>query len=272
MVAVSIAVAAIPEGLPIVITVTMSLGVTRMAKQQAIVKDLASAEVLGCAGVICSDKTGTLTQNKMRLVDVYDFKSNKLYALNKNINVNIKEIIQYATLCTNASYATSSKQGDPTELCIVHAYNNICKGNDKDLDKKYPRIKELPFDSNRKLMSTINNINGKYYVITKGAVDQLVKKCKLTDKQIKNIIDINNELASHGKRTLGVAIRLINKKDINKQVENNLTFVGLLSMIDPPRDEVKASIDECHRAGIKVVMITGDHILTAKSIAKSLDI
>ena len=275
MIAVSLAVAAIPEGLPIVITVTMSLGVTRMAKQQAIVKDLASAEVLGCAGVICSDKTGTLTQNKMSLVDVYDFKTNKLYSLNKDINNSIKDIIKYATLCTNASFAQSSKQGDPTELCIVHAYNNVCKGDDKNLDKSYPRIKELPFDSNRKLMSTINKVNNKYVVITKGAVDQLIDKCNLSAKEKKQIIDINNNLASHGKRTLGVAIKTIAKKDINKKlnvIESKLNFIGLLSMIDPPRDEVKASIDKCHQAGIKVVMITGDHILTAKSIAKTLDI
>ena len=275
MVAVSLAVAAVPEGLPIVITVTMSIGVTRMAKQQAIVKDLLSVEVLGSASVICSDKTGTLTQNKMTLTDVYDFKTKQIFDLKKKINENVKQIIEYATLCTNASFASNSKQGDPTELCIVHAYNNVVKGNDKLLDKKCPRARELPFDSNRKLMSTINKINGKYYVITKGAVDQLIKVCSLSVKDKALIEKTNNELATLGKRTLAVAIKEISSKQFKakqKDIESKLNFIGLLTMIDPPRKEVKKSIEECHAAGIKVVMITGDHILTAKSIAEELEI
>lgn len=279
MIAICIAVAAIPEGLPIVITINMSIGVSRMAKQKAIIKNLASVETLGAANVICSDKTGTLTQNKMTLVDIYDFSSNKIYDVINNLNDISKKIIEYCVLCSNVSIEHQNNKvittGDPTELAFIYAYNSFCNNTQEKLNDDCQRLFELPFDSNRKLMSSVNQIKDENYVITKGAVDQLIKCCNLTSKEVKTILKHNDLLASKGQRVLSVAIKKINKtkNPFNKsEIEKNLTFIGLVGLIDPPREEVKESINKCHQAGIKVVMITGDHVITAKVIGQQLNI
>ncbi len=280
MLAVSLAVAAIPEGLPIVITINMSIGVTRMAKQHAIVKNLLAVEVLGSAAVICTDKTGTLTMNQMTLEHLYDLKSNQEINLkNKVNNKTINNLLTLSSLCTNASiYYQNNKlitNGDPTEIALIQAYEKHLKQDQTDLINKFKRIEEIPFDSKRKLMSVIINQNKHQTVITKGAFDQLIKVCHCSQQEVKLLNKINEKYSSQGYRVLGLATKKLKPNNKNFKpsfIENNLTFVGLLIMIDPPRKEVKKSILEAKQAGINVVMITGDHVLTATSIAKQIGI
>ncbi len=256
MTSVSLAVAAIPEGLPAIVTIVLAIGVRRMAKQNAIVKKLPAVETLGCANVICSDKTGTLTQNKMHVVEIKNYLSDK------------SKLLEYACLCNNTILKNSETIGDATESALVNAA--LDSGiNKNDLDKKYPRINEIPFDSKRKLMTTVHKINGKYLVITKGAPDVLLSHCK--DAHEKTIVADNKNMASKALRVLGVAFKIENQFP-SIHIENNLTFAGLFGMIDPPRDEVTDAVQKCKTAGIKPVMITGDHILTAEAIAKKIGI
>lgn len=256
MTSVSLAVAAIPEGLPAIVTIVLAIGVRRMAKQNAIVKKLPAVETLGCANVICSDKTGTLTQNKMHVVEIKNYLSDK------------SKLLEYACLCNNTILKNSETIGDATESALVNAA--LDSGiNKNDLDKKYPRVNEIPFDSKRKLMTTVHKINGKYLVITKGAPDVLLSHCK--DIHEKTIAADNKNMASKALRVLGVAFKIENQFP-TIHIENNLTFAGLFGMIDPPRDEVTDAVQKCKTAGIKPVMITGDHILTAEAIAKKIGI
>lgn len=256
MTSVSLAVAAIPEGLPAIVTIVLAIGVRRMAKQNAIVKKLPAVETLGCANVICSDKTGTLTQNKMHVVEIKNYLSDK------------SKLLEYACLCNNTILKNSETIGDATESALVNAA--LDSGiNKNDLDKKYPRVNEIPFDSKRKLMTTVHKINGKYLVITKGAPDVLLSHCK--DTHEKTIAADNKNMASKALRVLGVAFKIENQFP-TIHIENNLTFAGLFGMIDPPRDEVTDAVQKCKTAGIKPVMITGDHILTAEAIAKKIGI
>lgn len=256
MTSVSLAVAAIPEGLPAIVTIVLAIGVSRMAKQNAIVKKLPAVETLGCANVICSDKTGTLTQNKMHVVEIKNYLSDK------------SKLLEYACLCNNTILKNSETIGDATESALVNAA--LDSGiNKNDLDKKYPRVNEIPFDSKRKLMTTVHKINGKYLVITKGAPDVLLSHCK--DAREKTITADNKNMASKALRVLGVAFKIENQFP-SIHIENNLTFAGLFGMIDPPRDEVTDAVQKCKTAGIKPVMITGDHILTAEAIAKKIGI
>lgn len=256
MTSVSLAVAAIPEGLPAIVTIVLAIGVRRMAKQNAIVKKLPAVETLGCANVICSDKTGTLTQNKMHVVEIKNYLSDK------------SKLLEYACLCNNTILKNSETIGDATESALVNAA--LDSGiNKNDLDKKYPRVNEIPFDSKRKLMTTVHKINGKYLVITKGAPDVLLLHCK--DTHEKTIAADNKNMASKALRVLGVAFKIENQFP-TIHIENNLTFAGLFGMIDPPRDEVTDAVQKCKTAGIKPVMITGDHILTAEAIAKKIGI
>lgn len=256
MTSVSLAVAAIPEGLPAIVTIVLAIGVRRMAKQNAIVKKLPAVETLGCANVICSDKTGTLTQNKMHVVEIKNYLSDK------------SKLLEYACLCNNTILKNSETIGDATESALVNAALDIGI-NKNDLDKKYPRVNEIPFDSKRKLMTTVHKINGKYLVITKGAPDVLLLHCK--DTREKTIATDNKNMASKALRVLGVAFKIENQFP-SIHIENNLTFAGLFGMIDPPRDEVTDAVQKCKTAGIKPVMITGDHILTAEAIAKKIGI
>ena len=275
--AVSLAVAAIPEGLPAIVTIVLALGVQRMAKRNAIVKKLPAVETLGCASVICSDKTGTLTQNKMTVVDIWTaHKACRADALT------IGALCSDAELRYENGHACFS--GDPTEAALVSvAYDN---GLDKSqLEQTMPRRAELPFDSDRKLMSTVHTKpGGGFRVMVKGAPDVLLSRCShllsdsvrpLDSVMRHHILTTNEAMASRALRVLGLAwkdIDAIPTALSSETLEQNLTFVGLAGMIDPPRPEVKQAVSRCYAAGIRPVMITGDHKLTAVSIAKELDI
>ena len=262
MTSVGLAVAAIPEGLPAIVTIVLSIGVTKMAKKNSIIRKLPAVETLGSSSVICSDKTGTLTQNKMKVVEI------------KSENPDFT--IELGTMCTDCEIVYENTklevQGEPTEVAIVN--KSIENGkNKKDLYNIMPRISEIPFDSNRKMMTTIHKIGNKYRVITKGAPDILVDRCIKIDKN--KVQKDNLDMANKALRVIAVAYKDIDNlpsKIESNIIENNLTFVGLIGMIDPPREGVKEAVKTCKKAGIKTVMITGDHILTAKAIAKELNI
>lgn len=267
MTAVSLAVAAIPEGLAAVVTIVLALGVQRMVKRNAIIKKLPAVETLGCASVICSDKTGTLTQNKMTVVDVWtaDTKDRSL-ALTIGVLCN-DTVLTYE----NGRPKTT---GDPTETAFVDIA--VKEGLDKNkLEESMPRVAELPFDSDRKLMSTIHPMDGGYRVMVKGAPDVLLRRCVISQEGFASAAAANEQMASRALRVLGVAYKdvdVIADELSSETMENGLTFVGLIGMIDPPRMEVKKAVAECYAAGIRPVMITGDHKLTAVAIARELDI
>jgi len=277
MTSVALAVAAIPEGLPIVITVVMSIGVSRMAKNKAIVKELPAVETLGSASVICSDKTGTLTQNKMTLTEVYLANQNSSFPAS---NVNDEQALQalkYGILCSNAGINVVDNQkvliGDPTETSIIIAGENN-HVNQQTINDLYPRVSEIPFDSNRKLMSTINMIDNQPILIVKGAFDELVKRCQ-PNKDYSATQQYVDQLSKNGIRVIGLAIKKLNnipQQITSQNLENNLDLIGVLAMIDPIRPEAKQAINECKTAGIRTIMITGDHILTASNIARELGI
>ena len=285
MTSVGLAVAAIPEGLPAIVTIVLSIGVTKMAKKNSIIRKLPAVETLGSSSVICSDKTGTLTQNKMQVVQVLtpDMKS----ALNQN---NEKEVfpIELATMCTDVDIdyenGKADISGDPTEVAIVEECYNLGKSK-KSLYNQFERISDIPFDSSRKMMTTIHKMENRYRIITKGAPDVLIKKCSkyYLNNQISslgmsiiNLIEKQNEkMAQNALRVIAVAYKDVDSLPIkieSNYIENDLVFVGLIGMIDPPREGVKEAIKTCHKAGIKTVMITGDHITTANAIATELGI
>ena len=262
MTSVGLAVAAIPEGLPAVVTIMLSIGVTTMAKKQSIIRKLPAVETLGSSSVICSDKTGTLTQNKMKVV--------------KTCTKNELLLIELSTMCTDCEVLNTKNnvevQGEATEIAIVNY--GISKGKLKnELYNKMPRISEIPFDSNRKMMTTIHRLETGYRVITKGAPDVLLKKCiNINEEKIQ---EDNLKMANKALRVIAVGYKDIKNlpAEINTNtIENNLNFVGLIGMIDPPREGVKEAVKTCKHAGIKTVMITGDHIATAKAIARELEI
>lgn len=277
MTSVGLAVAAIPEGLPAIITIMLSIGVTTMAKKNAIIRKLPAVETLGSSSVICSDKTGTLTQNKMKVVDVKNATGNNT-ATSKEL------ILSLGAMCTDCNINEGIAYGEPTEVAIVNSAINFGQ-NKEELYKKYPRIAEIPFDSERKMMTTIHKAGGKYRIITKGAPDVLLSKCTKYDVNnsvqtmnfsVKNRIEQENKyMADKALRVIAVSyadIDYLPSKITTETIENNLVFVGLIGMIDPPREGVKEAVSTCKNAGIKTVMITGDHIATAKAIAKELNI
>ena len=276
MTAVSLAVSAIPEGLPAIVTIVLSIGVQRMVKRNAVIRRLPAVETLGSASVICSDKTGTLTQNRMTLVKAYVDGMSKTEDISTNNSVETKNLLKYATLCCDGSIIFEGNDekhiGDPTETAIVLAAHK--NGLPKDtLNETYTRICDIPFDSDRKLMSTVNKIDGKNIVIVKGAFDVLAKKCIKGDIEAANKQNI--EMSSNALRVLAVAykeIAAVPGKPTVEELENELTFIGLVGMIDPPRPEARDAVSICKKAGIKVVMITGDHVITASAIAKELGI
>ena len=276
MTAVSLAVSAIPEGLPAIVTIVLSIGVQRMVKKNAIIRRLPAVETLGSASIICSDKTGTLTMNRMTLVEAYVDGEKEREEINETNSSKVKKLLSYATLCCDGSVVVEGKKekhiGDPTETAIVYAaYKN---GLDKEaLNATYPRKGEIPFDSDRKLMSTINEIDGKHYVIVKGAVDVLENLCVAGD--LERAKQMNEEMSSQALRVLAVAYKEIDEVPKNltpQKIECDLTFMGLVGMIDPPRPKAKAAVATCREAGIKPIMITGDHVVTASAIAKKLGI
>ncbi len=276
MTAVALAVSAIPEGLPAIVTIVLSIGVQRMVKKNAIIKKLPAVETLGSASVICSDKTGTLTQNRMTLTKVYCDGIDSLEEVGDNNSQSAKDLLTYATLCCDGSVIYNGKEekhiGDPTETAIIVASHK--NGLEKDaLNDIYPRLNEIPFDSDRKLMTTINNINGKNVVIVKGAFDVMMKRCIKGD--FDKASKMNEQMSKNALRVLAVAYKEIDEvpEQLNsEEIEKDLIFMGLVGMIDPPRPEAKDAVAICRKAGIKPVMITGDHIITASAIAKELGI
>ena len=282
MFAVALAVAAIPEALSSIVTIVLALGTEKMAKENAIIKDLKAVEGLGAVSVICSDKTGTLTQNKMTVQKVYvDNKLIEGRELKKD-NLAHRFLINNALLCNDSVTIDGKEIGDPTEVALVNL------GEELHLDElvireKYQRISEIPFDSDRKLMSTVNIVNNKQVLFTKGALDVLINKVnyvadshgirKLNDEERKEIISVNKQLSEQGLRILAFAYKeLQDKEEITKEDENDYVFTGLISMIDPPRVESKDAVHKCIMAGIKPVMITGDHKVTAAAIAREIGI
>lgn len=289
--AVSLAVAAIPEGLPAIATIVLAIGVQRMVTRHAIVKRLPCVETLGSTTVVCSDKTGTLTQNKMTVEKLYlnneilDVDSFSQAEGANNISDDIKLLITASILCNDSKIGSEDGElkvtGDPTETALIDLGLKFSL-NKNEIEKSEIRVDELPFDSERKLMSTVNKYNeNTYRVFTKGAVDELLKRCdrilingkirKIDDKDIENILEANNNLAKNALRVLGMAYK-DSDSEVNESLESNLIYIGMVGMIDPPRPEVKSAIEKCKTAGIKTVMITGDHKITAIAIAKALGI
>ena len=285
MTAVSLAVAAIPEGLVAVSTIVLAIGVQKMVKKNAIVKKLPAVETLGSATVICSDKTGTLTQNKMTVEKIFiNGETKELAEYKENINEDLKKLIFANMLCNDTKISTDGKlTGDPTETALVDMAFKL--DFDPSVYDRMPRIQEIPFDSDRKLMTTVNEVNGKYIVYTKGGMDELIGICnsyilngeiKNNIEEYKNMITKNNEqMAKEALRVLACAYKEIDHKPTKEDMENiekDLIFVGMVGMIDPPREEAKIAVEKCKTAGIKTVMITGDHKITATAIAKKLGI
>ncbi len=275
MTSVSLAVSAIPEGLPAIVTIVLSIGVQRMVKRNALIRRLPAVETLGSASVICSDKTGTLTQNRMTLVKAYT-DGGELWDLESDAGEDVNKLLCYGTLCSNGSVAFDGDKvlhiGDPTETAIVLAAhkNGMPK---EDINEKYPRLYEIPFDSDRKLMTTINKIDGKNIVIVKGAFDVLEARCISGD--VANAKKITEDMSKNALRVLALAYKEIDEIPENPtsdELENGLIFMGLMGMIDPPREEAKVAVATCKKAGIRPVMITGDHVVTASAIAKELGI
>ena len=276
MTAVSLAVSAIPEGLPAIVTIVLSIGVQRMVKKNAIIRRLPAGETLGSASVICSDKTGTLTQNRMTLVKAWLDGQDEPEDISENNSEAIRKLLSYATLCSNGSVefkdGHETHLGDPTETAIVLAAHK--NGMPKELlNQQYPRLGEIPFDSDRKLMTTINLVDGKHLVIVKGAVDVMASRCVSGD--LEKAAQVNENMSRNALRVLAVGYKFIDALPATltpEELETDLHFMGLVGMIDPPRPEAKAAVALCRKAGIKVVMITGDHVVTASAIAKDLDI
>ena len=276
MTAVSLAVSAIPEGLPAIVTIVLSIGVQRMVSKNAIIRRLPAVETLGSASVICSDKTGTLTQNRMTLVKAYLDGQNTTEAINDQNTPEVKRLLKYATLCCDGSVVFHGNEeqhiGDPTETAIVLAAHK--NGLEKEaLNQAYPRLAELPFDSDRKLMTTVHNLDGKLTVIVKGAFDVMAARCVSGD--IAAAQKINEEMSSNALRVLAIAYKELTKlpeQITSAELEKDLTLMGMVGMIDPPRPEAKVAVATCRKAGIKPVMITGDHVVTASAIARELGI
>ncbi len=282
MTAISLAVAAIPEGLPAIVSIVLAIGVQRMIKQNVIIRKLPAVEALGSVTIICSDKTGTLTQNKMTVTHFYsDDTYDHLENLNVNNNVQ-RLLLENMVLCNDASYSSESQTGDPTEIALLVAGSSFNIQKD-DLENKHRRVNELPFDSDRKMMSTVHTYDESYYSMTKGAIDKLLPHCThifinnqvevLTDSYKNQILEAAGAMSQEALRVLSFAFKQYNSDDVDvDHLEEDLIFIGLVGMIDPPRTEVKDSITECKKAGIRTVMITGDHKDTAFAIAKELGI
>jgi Ca2+-transporting ATPase len=290
---VSLAVAAIPEGLPAVVTIALALGVQRMVKRHAIIRKLPSVETLGCATVICSDKTGTLTKNEMTVQSIYAggnvFQVTGIgYAPKGNFVLNQKQInpadyldlinvLNIGVLCNGAQLVKDKDiykiVGDPTEGSLLTAAAKASIWKDKK-EKELSFIDEIPFDSQRKKMTIIRRDNGKIIAFVKGAPDVMLADCdQLTSADREEILKVNDEMTDSAMRVLAVAYRVLDggyKREMSESIEKNLTFAGLIAMIDPPREEVKTAVQQCKTAGIKIVMITGDHKNTAVAIAKEL--
>lgn len=276
MTSVSLAVSAIPEGLPAIVTIVLSIGVQRMVKKNALIRRLPAVETLGGASVICSDKTGTLTQNRMTLVKTYVDGEADTEVIGTENSEAVRKLLTYGTLCCDGSVSFDGGEekhiGDPTETAIVLAAHK--NGLEKEkLNELYHRLAEIPFDSDRKLMTTVNAIDGKNVVIVKGAFDVMASRCVSGD--IEKARQMTDTMSADALRVLAVAYKVIEQvpeTPTPEELECGLTFMGLVGMIDPPRPEAKVAVATCRKAGIKPVMITGDHVVTASAIAKELGI
>ena len=289
MTAVSLAVAAIPEGLPAISTIVLSIGVQRMVKRNAIIRTLPSVETLGSATVICSDKTGTLTQNKMTVEKI--FYNNEIFGVEEkkyNVDDHLRLLMNSMILCNDTKVTKDGEEfklaGDPTETALVDLgiKLNMLKTT---MDDENPRVEEIPFDSERKLMSTVNNTNQGLFVYTKGGVDEILSKCSkiyldnqemaLSAENINYIKQVNEEMAKGALRVLAMAYKRVDKVPTRNEMNNlesELVYIGMVGMIDPARPEAKEAVEKCKTAGIKPVMITGDHKVTAMAIAKDIGI
>ena len=276
MTAVSLAVSAIPEGLPAIVTIVLSIGVQKMVKRNALIRRLPAVETLGSASIICSDKTGTLTQNRMTLVRAY-LDDGTTEDISSENSASIRNLLKYGALCCDGSvtFDADGKEthiGDPTETAIILAAHKNGMPKDK-INADHPRKAALPFDSDRKLMSTVNEIDGKHIVIVKGAFDMMLSRCVKGNMEAAR--EMCETMSRDALRVLAIGykeIAEIPENPTSETLENGLTFLGLVGMIDPPRPECKVAVATCRTAGIKPVMITGDHVVTAAAIAKELGI
>ena len=269
--AVALAVAAIPEALSSIVTIVLSFGTQKMARENAIIRKLQAVEGLGSVSVICSDKTGTLTQNKMTVKALYT--GGKIIPAEKaDFHDPVQEpLLRTALLCSDATVDENGEVGDPTETALVRL------GEDYGFDElatrsKWPRITEIPFDSDRKMMSTVHQLSGGLLMVTKGAVDVLLDRCIISDEERAQVEEANRTFSSQGLRVLAFACRTVDSSAVSLEDENGLTLLGLIAMMDPPRPESKAAVSECIAAGIRPIMITGDHKVTAAAIAKEIGI
>lgn len=286
MTAVSLAVAAIPEGLVAVSTIVLAIGVQKMVKKNAIVKRLPAVETLGSATVICSDKTGTLTQNKMTVEKIFwnDAIREANNIIDEEIDEELTKLVHANMLCNDTKISNDGTlTGDPTETALVDIAFKL--NFDPSVYDRMPRVQEIPFDSDRKLMTTVNKVGDKYIVYTKGGIDELLKRCTAYEiggqiyEELENYINKlrqeNENMAKNALRVLGCAYKEIDhvpSKEEMETMESDLIFIGMVGMIDPPREEAKVAVEKCKTAGIKTVMITGDHKITASAIAKKLGI
>lgn len=282
MFAVALAVAAIPEALSSIVTIVLALGTQKMAKQNAIIRNLKAVEGLGSVSIICSDKTGTLTQNKMTVKGAYInneiIKSEDIDITDKNLNL----LITSSVLCNDSESENGKEIGDPTEVALIN-FCNILNIDSHNIRKSFHRESEIPFDSDRKLMSTLHKVDGEHVMFTKGAVDVMIHKIKsiningdiveFTEEHKNNLENANKHFSENGLRVLAFGCKKFDSlKEITVEDENDFIFIGLISMIDPPRPESKKAVEESKLAGIKPIMITGDHKITASAIAKEIGI
>ena len=273
MFAVALAVAAIPEALSSIVTIVLSFGTQKMAKEHAIMRKLQAVEGLGSVSVICSDKTGTLTQNKMTVTNGYILSDNCSFTVEEaNLeHPDIQKLLDYGVLCNDSKIENDTDIGDPTETALLHFARK--KGlSESDIRHYFPRVSEIPFDSDRKLMSTVHEINGKTMMVTKGAVDVLLTRSYLTEEQKQQIQKANEDFSKQGLRVLAFVEKEVTNLPITVEDETDYRFCGLIAMIDPPREESMEAVAACKRAGIRAVMITGDHKVTASAIAKQIGI
>ena len=269
--AVALAVAAIPEALSSIVTIVLSFGTQKMAKENAIIRKLQTVEGLGSVSVICSDKTGTLTQNKMTVQKLYTAEQ-IIDAADADFKDPIQEpLLRSALLCSDATVDENGEVGDPTETALVRL------GEDHGFDEattraRWPRLTEIPFDSDRKLMSTVHQMEGGRLMVTKGAVDVLLDRCVISERERAAVEQANDQFSRLGLRVLAFACRRIDRESVSLEDENGLDFLGLIAMMDPPRQESKQAVAECITAGIRPIMITGDHKVTAAAIAREIGI
>ena len=269
--AVALAVAAIPEALSSIVTIVLSFGTRKMAKENAIIRHLQAVEGLGSVSVICSDKTGTLTQNRMTVKKLYT-GGRVIDAKDADFHDPIQEpLLRTALLCSDATISGDNEIGDPTETALVRLGES--NGFDEDVVRnRWPRLTEIPFDSDRKMMSTVHKLAGGFLMVTKGAVDVLLERSIVTPEERRKIEQVNEQFSNEGLRVLAFACRRVDSTAVSLADENGLNFLGLIAMMDPPREESKAAVAECIRAGIRPIMITGDHKITAAAIAREIGI